>query len=151
MKKQTSNLDEMQEQKLLKIEHTGCWLAFWGLLSAILLQTVFFNDRTAMLGEYCVFMVLAAYLLFACIKNGIWDRKLRPSLKTNVICSASAGLVSGGVIFVHTFLNYRNLPSSFLSAALVFLSTFVLCIIALSAFAKIYQRKIEKIEKTCED
>ena len=29
-----SNLDEMQEQELLKIEHNGCWLAFWGLLQS---------------------------------------------------------------------------------------------------------------------
>ena len=27
-----SNLDEMQEQELLKVEHNGCWIAFWGLL-----------------------------------------------------------------------------------------------------------------------
>ena len=29
-----SNLDEIQEQELLKIEHNGCWLAFWGLLQS---------------------------------------------------------------------------------------------------------------------
>ena len=31
MKKTKSNLDELQELKLLKIEHNGCWLAFWGI------------------------------------------------------------------------------------------------------------------------
>ena len=30
-----NNLDEMQEQELLKIEHNGCWLAFWGLLAVM--------------------------------------------------------------------------------------------------------------------
>ena len=29
--KKKSNLDEMQELELLKIEHNGCWLAFWCL------------------------------------------------------------------------------------------------------------------------
>ena len=38
MKKTKSNLDELQELKLLKIEHNGCWLAFWGLLAVILTQ-----------------------------------------------------------------------------------------------------------------
>lgn len=33
MKKNKSNLDERQELKLLKIEHNGCWFAFWGLVS----------------------------------------------------------------------------------------------------------------------
>ena len=32
--KKNSNLDERQEQTLLRIEHNGCWLAFWGLLAA---------------------------------------------------------------------------------------------------------------------
>ena len=33
-----SNLDEMQEQKLLKIEHNGFWFAFFGLFAAIMIQ-----------------------------------------------------------------------------------------------------------------
>ena len=32
IRKMKSNLDERQELKLLKIEHNGCWIAFWGLL-----------------------------------------------------------------------------------------------------------------------
>ena len=40
MKKTKSNLDELQELKLLKIEHNGCWLAFWGLLAVILTQII---------------------------------------------------------------------------------------------------------------
>ena len=35
-----NNLDEMQEQALLKIEHNGCWLAFWGLLAVMAIQMV---------------------------------------------------------------------------------------------------------------
>ena len=33
-----NRLDEMQEQKLLKIEHNGCWLAFYGLAAVIMIQ-----------------------------------------------------------------------------------------------------------------
>ena len=32
-KKMKNKLDEMQELKMLKIEHNGCWFAFWGLLA----------------------------------------------------------------------------------------------------------------------
>ena len=39
-----NNLDEMQEQELLKIEHNGYWLAFWGLLTAIVAEVIF-SDR----------------------------------------------------------------------------------------------------------
>ena len=37
--KRKNNLDEMQEQELLKIEHNGCWLAFWGLLISMIVQS----------------------------------------------------------------------------------------------------------------
>src|SRR3712207_7640165 len=67
-----NKLDEMQEQKLLKIEHNGMWIAFWGLLAAILFQTIF--EKGNFTGEWIVFMVMSLYTLFACIKNGI-DRK----------------------------------------------------------------------------
>ena len=45
MKKTKSNLDELQELKLLKIEHNGCWLAFWGLLAVILTQNAASKDE----------------------------------------------------------------------------------------------------------
>ena len=38
IRKMKSNLDERQELKLLKIEHNGCWIAFWGLLIVMLIQ-----------------------------------------------------------------------------------------------------------------
>ena len=40
MNQPKNNLDERQELKLLKIEHNGCWFAFWGLLIAIAIQLV---------------------------------------------------------------------------------------------------------------
>lgn len=45
MKKTESQLDEMQEQKLLKIEHTSFWLAFWGLVAAILVQSALLSGK----------------------------------------------------------------------------------------------------------
>ena len=43
MKNVKSNLDEMQEAKLLQIEHKGCWLAFWGLLAAMIVELFVFG------------------------------------------------------------------------------------------------------------
>lgn len=51
------NLDEMQELKLLKIEHRACWLAYWGLLVTIILQMLLGNHRFEnLVGEYFVFL-----------------------------------------------------------------------------------------------
>ena len=38
LKKEKNRLDEMQEQKMLQIEHNGCWLAFWGLGIVLIVQ-----------------------------------------------------------------------------------------------------------------
>ena len=51
-----NNLDEMQEQELLKIEHNGCWLAFWGLLAVMAVQMMMRVPGSQMLGEWIVFM-----------------------------------------------------------------------------------------------
>ena len=90
MKKTKSNLDELQELKLLKIEHNGCWLAFWGLLAVILTQIAIGNDsKQDLSGEWIVFMCLALYLTVGCIRNGIWDRKLKPNFKNNIMASSN--------------------------------------------------------------
>ena len=68
IRKMKSNLDERQELKLLKIEHNGCWIAFWGLLIVMAIQMIVGNDSIKNLaGEGAVLMSLAFYLLVACI------------------------------------------------------------------------------------
>ena len=64
-----NNLDEMQEQELLKIEHNGCWLAFWGLLAVMVIQMVMGVPGAQMLGEWIMFMVLALYIVIACLAH----------------------------------------------------------------------------------
>ncbi len=63
-KNKVNNLDEYQELQLLKIEHNGCWIAFWGLLIAICVQTVIygFTNPGPVIGEWIVFMVLDLYM-----------------------------------------------------------------------------------------
>ena len=43
MKRMKNKLDEMQEQKLLHIEHNGCWFAFWALIVAMFVQMAVFG------------------------------------------------------------------------------------------------------------
>ena len=95
--KMKNNLDEMQEQELLKIEHNGCWLAFWLLLISLIVQSIAFGaaQYKIIAGEWIVFIVLALYLAFACLRNGIWDRRLKADPKTNFLISLIAGVVFG--------------------------------------------------------
>ena len=141
-----SNLDEMQEQALLKIEHNGCWLAFWGLLAAMALQMVMRVPGRQMLGEWIVFMALSLYIVIACLRKGIWDRHLKANWKTNLIVSLLAAVATG--ILVTLSNPYLSEPLDYvLVAGLTGGFTFVLCFAALSVCTKLYRNRRNKLEK----
>ena len=142
MKKTKSNLDELQELKLLKIEHNGCWLAFWGLLAVILTQIAIGNDsKQDLSGEWIVFMCLALYLTVGCIRNGIWDRKLKPNFKNNIMASSIAAVVMGILWFIISYRNYHKLVGSIATGVIMFFSIEILCFLALTLTSKIYKKR----------
>ena len=141
-----NNLDEMQEQELLKIEHNGCWLAFWGLLAVMAVQMVMRVPGRQMLGEWIVFMVLALYLVIACLRKGIWDRHLKANRKTNLIVSLLAAVATG--ILVTLCNPYLSEPLDYvLVAGISGGFTFLLCFAALSISMKLYKKRREKLEQ----
>ena len=152
MKKMKNNLDERQELNLLKIEHNGCWFAFWGLLAVMVIQMFLENGSPKNLaGEWIVFMCLAVYLSGACMKNGIWDRKLKPNFTTNAIVSGIAAAAGGGIWFAISYQNYHNFIGSIMTGIFVFFSIGSLCLAALVVSSKIYKKRVEKLEKMDED
>ena len=141
--KMKSNLDEMQEQELLKIEHNGCWLAFWGLLIAMIVQSFAFGnmDFRTLAGEWIVFMMLALYLAFACVRKGIWDRKLAMNTKTNLITSAIAGIVMGIFNAVMVFKNFHKPAGTAIAAVIVAAITFIICFAALTVAMTVTKKR----------
>lgn len=151
--KRKNNLDERQEQLLLKIEHNGVWLAFWGLLAAILIQQLAFGwDFKHIAGEWMVFMVLAIYLFSACMKNGIWDRHLIPSGKTNAKVSLIAAVISGVVIALSVSLRYDTpVRIAAVSGGVTAVLIFVLCFAALTVSAARLKKKQKELEAEPEE
>jgi len=154
MKRVKSNLDERQEQLMLKIEHRACWLVFWGLLAAIVIQIVVSDgfDYRYIVGEWIVFLAQCVYICFACIKNGVWDRKLKPNAKTNLIGSLIAAVAVGAILFVRTWLKYPDklrgaVSTGLISAAVVF----VLCFATMSLMAYLFRRKQRRMEQEPEE
>ena len=146
-----NNLDERQELKLLKIEHYGCWFAFWGLLVAIIIQMVFSNmEFENIIGEFIVFMSLAAYIVVACLKEGIWDRKLKPNFKTNLFVSTVGALASGIVWFIVFYRNFHNLKNSICIMILIVVMTEVVCLLLLTIASKLYKKRVHQLEDTNE-
>ena len=141
-----NNLDEMQEQELLKIEHNGCWLAFWGLLVVMAVQMVMRVPGRQMLGEWIVFMALSLYIAIACLRKGIWDRRLKANRKTNLIVSLLAAVATG--ILVTLSNPYLSEPLDYvLVAGISGGFTFLLCFAALSISMKLYKKRREKLDQ----
>ena len=141
-----NNLDEMQEQELLKIEHNGCWLAFWGLLAVMVIQMVMGVPGAQMLGEWIVFMVLALYIAIACLRKGIWDRRLKANWKTNLVISLLAAVAVAVLVILSN--PYLSEPLDYvLTAGLAGGFTFVLGFAALSVSLKLYKKRREKLDQ----
>ena len=144
-----NNLDEMQEQELLKIEHNGCWLAFWLLLAAMIVQSVVFEgiQLRTLAGEWCVFMILSLYLAFACVRKGIWDRKIPMNTKSHFLLSLIAGAVVGVFNAVMIFKNYQKPVGTMAGAVITAIITFILCFVALTATMKLTQKRKAELEE----
>lgn len=152
MKRNQSNLDEMQELKLLKIEHTGCWLALWGLVAAILVQTALGNDGMQnLLGEQILLIVLSLYLATACIKNGIWDRKLKPTFKTNLLLSLGTGFGMGAFWGVVSYFRYRALIGSLATFVFILFFVSILVFLCLLAASSLYKKRQEQLDAAGEE
>ena len=152
MKKKKSNLDEMQEQELLKIEHNGCWLAFWLLLAAILVQIVAFpGDMKTVTAEWIIFMILCGYVGVACMRRGIWDRKIAPTGKNNVIASLIGG---GGVAVISFLLPYFHTHEAMASLVIALLAgavSFGLCLLALTLASRATQKRMKALEEESDE
>lgn len=153
MKKFESKLDEQQELQLLKIEHNGCWIAFWGLLAAILVQQLIFGyDMSKIAGEWIVFMALAVYMAVDCSRHGIWDRRLQMNRRTNLAVSALAGGLFGLWMLIMTMRNFPDKLGGSIAAAIVAaVLVFVICFAALELTARSTKKRIEAQEAEPEE
>ena len=148
-----NNLDEMQEQKLLQLESRGFWLIWWALLAAMAVQLLVYGveARRHLLGEWAVFMLASVYMVAACIKQGLWDRKLRPNFKTNLLLSLLAGVVTGGFMGVYSYRSFGAAEAAWWTVAMVGGCTFALCLLALSLSAAAYKKRRQKLDEGSEE
>ncbi len=152
-KKSGNNLDEMQEQKLLKIEHNACWLAFWGLLAVCVVQAFIYGreDYKYIAGEWLVFMCLALYIVIDCVRNGIWDRKLAPTPDVNGWGSLIAGIAVAVFNFVMSYKQYGALAGSVATGLYMGTLTSGICFLGLTGMTYIYKKRLKKLENEVSD
>ena len=147
--KMKNNLDEMQEQKLLYVEKNGCWFAFWAWLAAMFVQMAIYGVGSVreIAGDWIVFMLLAFYLIVGCMKNGIWDRRLEPNPKTNLIVSI-AGAVGFGIVFaIVNFINFGDVRTAVITFIILAIVLFVAIYLALAVASMIYKKRVHDIDR----
>ncbi len=149
-------LDEMQEQKLLRIEKNGFWFAFWALFASIIVQMVVFkaDAMSHIAGEWFVFMCTCLYHVVACMRAGIWDRRLKPDAKTNAIISVIAGLATAVINSITFWVNLGDSEDKvivmIIAAAISFVMVAGICFVALSLAARSCKKRLEKLEAEAE-
>ena len=142
-----SNLDEMQEQTLLHIEHNCCWLAIWSLAASITVQGILGCYLDHILGEVICLFLVCTYMAISCLKQGIWDRKILPCRKNNLLCSLTASAFIG--IFSYFLLSGKPIPRERVTSITLALMAFVflLSMAVLSILTVIYKKRSEVLEK----
>ena len=140
-----SNLDEMQEQELLKIEHNGYWFCFTGLLVAMAVQLILDDNWKLVAGEWIVFMLANLYVMVGCMRAGIWDRRMKPDAKTNLVISLVAGLITAAIWFFVIERRAGSTRISLVGAAFTFVLVAVLCFLALQISASAMRKRQAKL------
>lgn len=147
-KKGKNQLDEMQEQNLRKLESWGFWLTWGALLLSILIQMLVYKDEAAkyLKGEWIVFMASSLFMLVGCVRLGIWSRRGIPSFTNILLISLLAGLVTGIFVAVYNYLSYGDVFTALITVAIAGLTTFVLCLLALSLSLSAYKKRRQKLD-----
>lgn len=138
-----NQLDEMQEQTLRKIESRSFWLLWWGLLALIAFRQVGGASPDAVLGELLIFLLVSLYMVTECIRNGIWDRHIRPTFTANL----AGALIGGGAVAVLTFLRNSYWPGALIAGA----SSGLLVFFALQVTVGMYKKRHQQLENTEEE
>lgn len=143
MKQKKSNLDELQELKLLKIESRGYKLAFWGLLIAILAEVLVNGTSRAIMGELIVFLAIGLYRVVSLCYAGIGERQWDMNPKTNLIMSAIAGL--SVAIFVTFFFYMHSSNLDVLRVTVSGSSAFILSYLVGALYIRVVKKRQEKL------
>ena len=151
MKLRKTNLDEQQERKLLEIESRGFWLAFWGILLALIVESVVIKDMCAIIGELVLFMGLALYLAISCMRAGIWDRRADMSRRTCLLFSLAAGICTGLFVFAFTFARYQKPIGSLCAGAIGVVFTIALTYLILRLAARATKKRQDELNAEPDD
>lgn len=154
-----NNLDEMQEQAMLHIEKNAFWILYFLLFVALAIEKIMGFTLREMAAEAICFFFASWYVVAACIRKGIWDRRWKADGKTNVVVSLIGGALAAVVSTAAICVQYPESLSSIKAVAitlgatfgLTFVITFVMCMALMSVCTAAYKRRVKALERREEE
>ena len=142
MKRSLKNhLDEMQDQKLLKIEEYGFWVMFWALVCAIVIQLIIGGSIKEVLGEIIVLLISSVYISVTTLKNGLWTRTSIPTRKGNALASIIPAVVICAIHIFKMIQNNRMETKQLLITAAIAAAVYAGCFVILEASRIAYNKR----------
>ena len=146
-----NTLDEMQDQKMLKMEEYGCWILFWGLALAVVVQLLLGGSIRQVAGELIVLLVGGAYVLVTSLKNGLWTRSATPTRKRNAAVSIIPAAIIG-VLNVIKLIQKKDIGTNDILIAVAFaVGTYIVCFVVLEVLRVLYEKRRSKLDDVGEE
>ena len=149
-KNRTNNLDEMQDQKLLKMEEYGFWIMFWALAIAIVVQLIIGSTLKEVVGEIAVLLIGSIYIAATSLKNGLWTRSSEPSRKGNAVISIIPTVIIAAINAFKMIQNNQLETNSILIAAAFAIVAYIGCFVILEVYRTAYNKRRKKLDDTDE-
>lgn len=146
-RKWKSNLDELQEQKLLHIEKNSFWMLYFLLFAEIIVKLVLGKTPD----EAICFLLVSVYMVGDCIRNGIWDRRLKADRRTNLLVSlagAAVVMTANGVMGYHLF---KKTEAAVISGLISAFASFVIIFLSMSVLSAVYKKRVKNMEEREEE
>ena len=145
-KNRRNNLDEMQNQKLMKLEEYGFWGMFWALLTAIVIQLITGGTIRNIAGEIIVLLIGSIFICAATLKNGIWTRQSTPTKKGNAGTSIFPAIAVGILNAIKISKNGQWDSSSILIMVVLMVVVYIACFSILELFRMAYNKQRSKLD-----
>ena len=145
-----NQLDEMQEHTMLTIESRGFWLVWSLLLLVLLVEGLLGFTMREMAGTWAVFMIGCVYIIAACLRAGLWSRRIKNNTGTNVLFSLACAAVIGVFTFVRMSAFDVPLAIHLACAAIAAGFTFALALAALLLCGAAYNKRHAQLENELE-
>ena len=144
-------LDEMQNQKLLKLEEYGFWIMFWALVASIVVQIFTGAGIKEIIGEIVVLLIGSIYLSITALRSGLWTRTSTPTRKGNAITSIIPAVILGMINVIRLIQKSGITINILLIVAAIMIGAYAACFGILELFRASYNKRRSELDDIDEE